>query len=273
MKQLDPQIKKNLELIEGDAWINVFKAATPGTIKTLGSGYKVAGCIHLTYVKAADTLALNKVIGYGLDGNNGPEILNLFKKQFKTVGALRFFVQVYPELLTSEFQDTLDKAGFLEYNKWVKFYRDNSDPKEIFTDIAVRKINKDQADSWSSIVINAFEWEAVLTPLLRDFVGSANWHHYIGYYNNTPVAAASSFISGEYCWLGFAATLKGYRSLGAQLALIHKRIVDGISLGCKHFIVETAQNTAEKKSQSFINITNMGFEPVYLRPNFIYTAK
>ncbi len=273
MFDLDNTIKRRLEVIESDSWLDILRSAAPETKKLLGAGYKSFGSSQLTFIKAANTLALNRVIGFGLDGMTDAKLLNSFKDEFRAVGIPRFFLQIYPDLLTPELQNDLDAAGYTFYNKWVKLYRDNSDPKEIFTDVAVMKINPDQAETWGSIVYSAFEWNDKLVHLFRDFVGKNNWHHYVGYYRGTPIAAASSYIEGEYCWMGFAATLKAYRSLGSQLAMIHKRLVDGISSGCRHFVVETAQNTAEKKSQSFLNITNMGFHPVYLRPNYIYSVQ
>jgi len=42
-------------------------------------------------------------------------------------------------------------------------------------------------------------------------------------------------------------------------------------LGCRHLIVETAEDRPEKPGISCRNVQKMGFEIAHLRPNWLYT--
>ena len=76
---------------------------------------------------------------------------------------------------------------------------------------------------------------------------------------------------GADAWaeFGYAAVLPEARGRGIQAALIAARIRAARDSGCKWISMETAEETLEKPSYSFRNARKMGFEVVYLRPNYL----
>jgi hypothetical protein len=55
--------------------------------------------------------------------------------------------------------------------------------------------------------------------------------------------------------MGAAATLPEFRGLGAQKALVERRLADAKALGCTIVAVETAELTLEKDAPSYRNMT------------------
>jgi len=261
---------KILESIEKKAWIDIYKAASRKTAENLGIKYLSFNSVKASIASSVDVLALNRVLGFESAEDLSEGLLKEIIQVYKGNNISRFFLQVHPGLLTEEISARLNSLGFTFYNNWVKLYRDNSPVKDIESDLVVEQTGKHEAKDFADILIKSFEWDDKLYKWFFDFVQRDNWIHYLGYFKNKPIAAASMFIEGEFAWLGFAATLKEHRNLGAQHALIRQRFIDGLNNGCRHFIAETAEDKAEKKSQSSFNLVDMGFKKIYSRPNYIF---
>ena len=87
-----------------------------------------------------------------------------------------------------------------------------------------------------------------------------------------PVATGAFYLAGDLAWIDFAATMEGTRGMGAQSALVARRIRDAAELGCKGFVVETAEPTPSHEAPSYTNLLKFGFEVRYVRANYIWTA-
>lgn len=273
-KQND-DVKKNLELIERNAWRDIYMSASFETAKELGISIKSFGSADSAVVSNIDVLAINRTLGFAYPEDLNEIMLSEIINEYRINKVPRFFLQIPPEFINKNIENLLAKNGFNFYNNWIKFYRRNKPVKNIDTEIIVEQIGELKAEEFADILVRSFDWDIRLKKWFCDIIikrnlKKNNWLFYLGYYKHKPVAAASLYLEGEYCWLGFASTLKEYRRLGAQHALIRQRIIDGLNSGCKHFIVETAENSEERKSQSYLNILDMEFEIAYKRPNFIY---
>jgi GNAT superfamily N-acetyltransferase len=84
------------------------------------------------------------------------------------------------------------------------------------------------------------------------------------------VATGAAYFTGPAAWIDFASTLPEARGRGAQSALIARRIEDCARARCDTIVVETAEPTAENAAPSYRNVTRLGFQPVYARPNYLY---
>ncbi|MCP4685890.1 MAG: hypothetical protein GY867_10655 [bacterium] len=51
---------------------------------------------------------------------------------------------------------------------------------------------------------------------------------------------------------------------------MQRRIDDAIAQGCKHLVVETAEETHERSAPSYSNMLRFGFEVAYFRPNYLF---
>jgi GNAT superfamily N-acetyltransferase len=77
------------------------------------------------------------------------------------------------------------------------------------------------------------------------------------------------YVSGEYAWLGFGATLPAYRRHGAQNALLARRLAEAAARGARTAVTETGERVPDKPSSSYRNILRAGFHERYLRHNYL----
>jgi ribosomal protein S18 acetylase RimI-like enzyme len=159
------------------------------------------------------------------------------------------------------------------YNNWVRLSRALVDlPEQPATTLVVREIDASLAAPFGQIVATAFGYPPALAPLAVAGVGRPGWRHYLAYFDGTPVAAAGMYLSGSTAWFGLAATDASHRRLGAQQALLVRRLHDAAAAGCSLVSVETAEDSVVKDAPSFRNLRRLGFAVAYVRPNYLWSA-
>ena len=262
--------ERKLELVEIAAWTDMFRAANdlnpiPGGVKAIVDDSRV-----VSMVPDCDVLALNRVVGLGVDSPPTPEELAEIIDHYREAGAARFFVQVAPFVINSEITRLLHEAGFEHYNNWVKLSRP-LEPLEIEgCDLRVEKIGPEHAEAFAGIICSSFDWPSFLEAWVGGIVGRENWHCYLAFDGDHPAATAAFFRAGDSIWIDCAATLEAYRGRGAQSKLLQRRFEDALALGCTDVVVETAQQRADHDAPSYRNMIRYGFREAYTRPNFIY---
>jgi hypothetical protein len=55
--------------------------------------------------------------------------------------------------------------------------------------------------------------------------------------------------------------------------LLARRIADAKTLGVKRLVVETAEDTTDRRAPSFHNLRRLGFELAYVRPNYLWKTE
>ncbi len=264
----------NSEIIECNAWRHMLNSISQKNKNKYSIDVRKNNSAEAYAASFADILAFNRAVNI----NSGDQLyLEDIIDFYKSKKIPRFFLQINPLYLNEELEKQLENLGFKYYNNWVKLHRDNSPVKEVKSELIIEQSGNGSIRIFSDIIIKSFEWDPELSGFFSDYVlnsklfdGKSGWIFYIGYYKDKPASVASLYIENETGWLGFAATLKDYRKLGGQHALVRQRLVDGINNGCKNFVVETAENLPDKRSQSYLNLIDMGFELAYLRPNYIF---
>jgi hypothetical protein len=68
------------------------------------------------------------------------------------------------------------------------------------------------------------------------------------------------------------ATRSEFRRRGAQNAILAARIRRAAELGCTMVVTETGELVEDRPSSSYRNILRAGFEPQYLRANYVPKA-
>jgi GNAT superfamily N-acetyltransferase len=261
---------KEYELIESLAWSSFFNSAPGETIEKCGIKIFPVGGVDGTIASKIDILAFNRVIGLGINEPIDERIIDIILNKIEADKVKRFFIQVHPEVYSDDIRKLLVSKNFYHYNNWVRLARDNSPAKKIRTKLNIKTIKEGESKTFAKIVTDAFGWPEELVDWIAAPVGRKNWHHYMAYENNLPVATAAFYLSGEYAWFDFAATHPEHRGKGAQSALLLRRIEDCRVIGIKRMIVETAEQISEKESPSYRNVLKSGFKEVYKRPNFIF---
>ncbi len=224
-------------------------------------------------VPKLDILALNRVIGLGVECPVKADDIDSIIHFYKAVGTKRFFVQLSPLAQQKNLSVLLEEKGFRHYNNWVKLLRtskpllarSNSQLEVVHIDTAA------QANVYGQIICTSFGWkEDQLAHWLAASVGKPGYRHYLVMSGDKAIAAGALHIMNHYASMAFAGTLPAYRGLGAQSLLLETRISEAMALECDYFISETAEEKPDKPVSSFRNMRRYGFDIAYLRQNWIF---
>lgn len=264
---IDKEDSYLLEMSEIRYWSKYYTPQSP--VKCFAS---VIGGAFVGAVPEVDVLALNRVIGLGLNGRIDMKTIDAIINFYKLAGVKRFFVQLSPFLKKSDTEMLLLSRGFKLRNRWAKLQRTAAAPiPSVTAELGVVTVSKSDAELYAEIIYNSFDWEdEILKDWLAQTVGTLGYRHYFATYKGKPVAAAALYVSREQASMAFAGTLREYRGLGAQGLLLRTRIQDAYRAGCRHIISETGENTPERPAASYRNMKRFGFEEAYLRDNWIF---
>lgn len=266
---LGVQWAAGLEQAEIGALCDEHSAASESALQAAGAGVSHIGSAVAIYTSEIDTLAFNRIVGFGFDGDTTAERLEALCDIYRERKVPRIFLQLIPPLQTPELEAQLAEHGFHYYNNWIKLTRDCEPIQPVKTDLRIEQIGPEYSDEFSEILIDAFEWDQRLAPLVAATVGLPNWLHYLAFDKDKPVATAALYVAGVYGWIDMAATLKEYRGRGGQGALTERRFADAARLGVETLTVETAEQTPDNEAPSYRNMIRYGFKPIYARPNYL----
>ena len=222
---------------------------------------------------SVNILAMNRVIGWGWSSEKPEEDLRRLIEFYQRNLCPRFFLQLSPLApQTENLIRLLKRSGFKPYNRWAKLGRPiGGDLPSVQSFFDIQVIGRDLAEVYGRTLVESFEWkDPRLVSFLASAVGKTGYKHYLLYYEGKVAAAGALHVQGQYASMAFAGTLAKYRSMGAQHLLIRQRIQDAYKLGARYLFAETAEDKVDSPVQSFRNLQHFGFDPLYLRDNWLY---
>ena len=265
---------RSIASCEMNAWQDMYNAAGRDISDKLGIKVFSIGSACVSIVKNMDILAFNRVIGLGLFQTAAEPMIDDIISKYKSEGVNRFFIQIHPEASPANLREWFEKRNIVHYNNWIKHYRGAENPPETESGFEIKEVSdSDEAVTFGEIITRSFEWPDGMKYWFANLAGRKNWKTYLAYEQDTPVASASLYVKDECGWLSFAGTMPDYRGMGAQSALIARRIADANELGCRVLTAESSEDDEQKRSQSLQNLQKLGFEVAYTRPNFIWKAE
>jgi GNAT superfamily N-acetyltransferase len=273
MAVLPKKIARDLDLVEAEASNELHGAASADTVASCGIGLAKIGSAVVTSAATIDVLGFNRVLGLGLVESASQATLDRIVAHYEGANVRRFFVQLHPEALPAALPLWLEERNLHHHNNWVKLVRGVEEIADVTSDLRLKQIGVEEANTFAGIVSPGFDWPERVQPWVASLVGRPNWRHYLAYDGDRAVATGALFVYGDYGWLDFAGTLPEYRGRGAQKALIAQRISDARELGVSHLVVETAEETSDRPAPSYRNVIRFGFEVAYVRPNFIFVRE
>jgi GNAT superfamily N-acetyltransferase len=268
--RLSPELTLALERIEGSVWEELYRAAPAGLREDHGLSTRRAACATLLLAPDLDILAFNRATGLGLEAPADRRAIGWIAEAFTAARVRRSFVPVAPIAEPSALASWLTSFGLRPYNRWEKLIRGVEDPPAVETRLRIEEVGADRTAEVGRIVAAGFDWPGWVGAWIAASVGRRGWIHYLAYDGETPIATAAQYHALPYGWLGWAATLPDHRGLGAQSALLSRRIVDARARGCTILTMETAENRPDRPSISNRNAIRAGFRVAYHRPNFIF---
>src|SRR6185503_6649986 len=102
----------------------------------------------------------------------------------------------------------------------------------------VREVGREFADTFRSIVGDAFGLPEFVKSDLASAIGTPGWRYYMAFDAERPIAGAAMFVQNGGAWFGVAGTAADARNRGAQTALLARRLTDAKRLGCSWVTAE-----------------------------------
>jgi GNAT superfamily N-acetyltransferase len=229
--------------------------------------------VSSTYVSVlgalpASAIVANRAIGLGLDSEATSGTVDEIVALYASAGVERYFVHLHREARPAETADWLRARGLEEARGWVKFVRGRTAPPAVSPSLEVRPATTQDGAVFGRIIADSFDLGEAAVPWLARLIGRAHWHCYMSFAGGEPAGAAILFVYNSVGWLDFAATAPAFRLRGSQTALMHRRIVDALDLGCTVLATETGEAVPGDPQTSYKNIVKMGFETRFVRKNF-----
>jgi GNAT superfamily N-acetyltransferase len=244
-----------LELVEAEA---IAAAFGPDAVRLGG-----AVCALRSDLEEA---SINRVIGLGVTEPATAAVLDRIAEVF---GSVRHSIALAPSAQPAALPEMLRERGYDAGYAWVKFHRPAAIPFTAPTGLQVERIGVDRAGDYVSVLAAGFGIPADVAGMMAHLPGSPGWGCYLAYAGHEPVAAGAVFVRGDHAWLGQATTLPEHRRQGGQSALMAARIAEARTAGAAVVVTETGETVEGRPEHSYRNILRAGFEPAYVRPNYV----
>jgi hypothetical protein len=233
---------------------------------TFGADAVRAGGVVCAVRPDLDEVYINRVIGLGVTEPASDAVLDRIAEVF---GSVRHSIALAPCAQPADLPAMLRERGYEAGYAWVKFQRPAAPPLEAQTDLRVERIGRERSAEYVTVLAAGFDLLPDAAAMLEHLPGRPGWGCYLAYAGELPVAAGAVFVSGDHAWLGQATTIAEHRRGGGQSALIAARIGEARAAGATVIVTETGETVEGRPANSYHNILRAGFEPAYVRPNYI----
>lgn len=163
----------------------------------------------------------------------------------------------------------LRRRGYEPGYAWMKFARSTASVPVVETELEVVEVRPSGAHDFARTVVEGSGMPGPFCDWLAGLPGRDPWRCFVAYEAGEPAGAGALFVSGDVGWLGFGATRPEFRRRGAQSAILAARIRRAAELGCTLVVTETGELVDDRPANSYRNILRAGFEPQYLRANYV----
>jgi hypothetical protein len=270
--QNDDELAVIAERTECGALMSLMRSPPRDVAARLGLSLYTEGGSVAGFVPAADVLALNRVVGLGIQEQASEAQLDRILHAAQSSGVQRLFVQVAPAAKPKKLVEWVEWRGGVAHNRWVRLWRDPHEALSVpETSLEIVEIDTARAAAFARVVRTAFGMPDIVEPWIASVVGKERWRHFAAVYNGEVVATGALFVSDDVGWFGFAATQPELRGHGAQSSLIATRLRAAAAMGCRIAITETMEELPEKPVQSYRNMLRLGFNEAYHRQNYVIT--
>lgn len=229
---------------------------------------EIAGATCLTSRGIEPAAIFRRCVGLGIrraaDETELDEVLEYMKTRTPS-----YVVPVAPQSLPEALPSWLEQRGFKRGYAWMKFCRACDAGPRANSDLEIRVIGRELGGEFGRVVAEGFGLPRSIVPWIGALAGRPHWVCVMAFAHAGAVAAGAVYLAGEHAWLGLGATLPSHRRLGAQTALLARRLSEAAARGAKIAVTETGERLPDKPSGSYRNILRAGFEEMYLRQNYM----
>ena len=263
------EIIENIEARSGAAF---HRSAPTEYAAKLGIEVGNIGSATLLSARKSNSLYFNRVIGLGLASDATLGLVEQILDHYAERKIKRFALELSPLAKPDKIVTWLEQSGFHESNGATKMWRDGSPIQEEQIDFQIRRVGTTGASDWFTVMSTVFSQFRSRRQWYEARFNVSQWHHYLAYNGDEPVAVAAMYLQDGAAHLTDAATLAPFRRRGIQKGMIHRRVVDGLKLGCNWFTSETVAPKPRNPLISHRNLHRSGFEMAYIRAKYVWEA-
>lgn len=256
------------EWIEIEALRAVHEAAGNDISRSLGMRLVDVNGICCSISSKDPTILINRCFGLGEPESNGIETILEVKQLYRQAGVAEFFLHLVPGSYSGA-EDLLQAAGMKQNRGWMKFSRDMSPLEARPSSLQIIKALPEHGNAFGTIVAPCFDMLENSIPVLGSLPGHPDWHVYLGFDGERPVATGALFVRDGIGYYDWAATHQDFRKRGYQGAILAHLINEAGSLGCSSLYTATGEAVPGDPQHSYHNILRYGFEEEYLRENWV----
>jgi GNAT superfamily N-acetyltransferase len=242
------------EQAELDAFRDIFSAAPRGAPAEIA---EADGALAIRFAPAASMLEVNRIMGL-----TALEQLDALEPLYR---GGPYGVSLDPE---TGLGPALEERGLHLGYPWQKFVR-GVEPMKAGRKTELAVATARSGEDFGLAFAAGYGLPEDIGLWMARLHDREDWHCLVAYDGDEPVGTGALFVSGRMGWLGCAATLPTHRGRGAQGAILAARIDRARELGCTQLVTETGVARGTTIGPSHRNIVRSGFEPAYVRPNYL----
>jgi GNAT superfamily N-acetyltransferase len=208
----------------------------------------------------------NRVLGLGLRGPATEDDLDRIAAFFGE--GIAWAIALAPQAEPPDLPSWLERRGYESGYGWTKFTRPPGNAPAAPTGLRIERVEQG-GEAFAEAFVRGYG----APELFRDWVAllpsRPGWHCFVALDGAEAAGAGALYVSGAGGWLGIAATVPEHRRKGAQNAILAARIDAAAEAGCELVATETGEPRSDGPGGSWRNIARAGFEPQYVRPNYL----
>lgn len=207
----------------------------------------------------------NRVLGLGLRTPATEKDLDRIASFFGE--GIAWAVALAPQAEPADLSSRLERRGYTSGYGWTKFTRAAGNAPAAPTGLRVERVQ--QGEAFAEAFVRGYGTPEFFRDWVARLPGRPGWHCFVAFEDTDPAGAGALYASGTVGWLGIAATVPEHRHKGAQNAILAARIDAAAEAGCEVVATETGEPRGDRPGGSWRNIARAGFEPQYVRPNYL----
>lgn len=260
------------ELIERDAWLDLFAAAPDQVRDSLGLTSTIVGDMGLLGCQKVPITELNRAMAVGVV--SAPSIDDLDAvASWLDKHAVSWALQIAPGAETPMLDDYLAGAALSKAGSgWAKFVTtDAPRPRSPIKELAkIESVGEIGADKFGQAVVEGFGLPAVCEAWFAALANRPSWQCFSAIVDGEVAGVGSMFVRNGVAWFGIEATRPAFRGQGIQRSIVAAQTSAAAAAGATILTCETSQpaDHADKGFSSYRNQERAGLLHRYVRVNF-----
>jgi GNAT superfamily N-acetyltransferase len=265
-------VAASAERIDAEAFAHLLCALPVDLEARIGAQVVRRGSAVSLMAPGADDASVNRTIGLGFDDELDDATLRAVCEVYASVGVPRWMAQWSPEARPRDERDLFVRHGGQPKTPTAKMWGavDGAAMPLTRSKLRVEEVGRGHAEFFETVVASALGMRAVVASLTSSAMEHPEWHHYVVFDGNAPIAGAAMYVRDRGAYFGLAATAPQARGRGAQTLLLARRMADAKKLGCDWVTAATAPDTQSSPNPSYRNMLRAGMHLLYHQPKYVF---